>query len=434
MNNLMTIHKTMTNRAKNLIPILAACALAYTTPALASCTVELHGKGSDGNWRTISIKDRDDPLGMSDVFDGYVGFWTKFGRDARFYSQDWSGSDWNDEIEKIDFFGHCTTAQVTLYEHKDYGGWQKVITPQNNINGNSLPTGISEKASSVEVVFRDNIDSYKQRFPSVRGLSYRDVQANYVVREQSLQVALGANGTTFALDGMGSVRQWDGSKWRYVEQKGAQHWRFKGLAIHPNGLPWVVAQNNIVYRWDTAQSTWVNFDYEHKTISGAIKDIAIGADGSVFGIAMDDTVMRWEGTWWKNLEPVNAVKWKFKKLTVDKHGRPWVVAQDNLVYRWDPAQSTWVNFDYGHTTINGASKDLAAGADGTIFAISMSDNVRRWDGTYWQWVENGVHWEFKHISADAHGRPTGVGKNDMIYRWDVNAPGWLPLEPKDFWK
>jgi hypothetical protein len=148
---------------------------------------------------------------------------------------------------------------------------------------------------------------------------------------------------------------------------------------------------------------------------------------------MDDTVMRWEGSWWKHLEPADAAKWKFRNLTVDNNGRPWVVAQDNTVYRWDPAQPMWVNSDYGHTTINGASKDLAAGADGSIFAISMSDNARRWDGTYWQWVEGGHHYEFNELAVDAHGQPVGVGLSGLVYQWDANA-GWLPMHMTDFWK
>ena len=147
----------------------------------------------------------------------------------------------------------------------------RTIMPQENINGSTLPGDIREKATSIEVFFLDNIDLYKQNFPSVRAGSHRDAQGNFAAREQALQAAVGADGSTFALDGMGSVRQWHGGRWHYIEQAGGPHWRFISLAVHPNGLPWVVAQNNIVYRWDPAQATWVNSDYEHNTISGLIK-------------------------------------------------------------------------------------------------------------------------------------------------------------------
>jgi hypothetical protein len=82
MKTLKTVH--------NLIPILAACALAYTAPASANCTVELHGQGSNGKWQTMSIKENETPLGFSDEFVG--GDWIdnlarSVGRDFGAYSR-----------------------------------------------------------------------------------------------------------------------------------------------------------------------------------------------------------------------------------------------------------------------------------------------------------------------------------------------------------
>ena len=164
-------------------------------------------------------------------------------------------------------------------------------------------------------------------------------------------ISIGANGTTFGIDLNNSIWYWDGSKWESTDGMG-EH-----IAVDPEGTPWVLADDNTI---------WYGADIE---IPGLLRDIAIGAEGSVFGIGMDNAV-------WK----FNPNSLKFDQfstqhgehIAVAADGTPWIVASDNTVYRLD-----WAT---GFVEVPGLLLDIAIGADGSVFGIGMENTIWRYNG------------------------------------------------------
>jgi len=86
------------------------------------------------------------------------------------------------------------------------------------------------------------------------------------------KIAVGANGSLWKLEGSAvggrQIYQWSDANWKKIGTKG-----FTALAIDPNGVPWAVDNQRILYK--RTEEKW-------EFIADQIVDIAIGADKTVF--------------------------------------------------------------------------------------------------------------------------------------------------------
>jgi hypothetical protein len=159
------------------------------------------------------------------------------------------------------------------------------------------------------------------------------------------------------------------------------------------------------------------------TMLDLFSQLAIGADGSVFGIGYGDNVYGWDGSKWEYWEPAGQVDrddWEARSVSVDPHGIPWIVQKNNLeVFRWDPAQSTWVS---GY----GPMLDISIGANGTPCGIAVDTVVRCWNGTSWGHPA-GAHGSGEQIAVSADGLPWIVASDNTVWRYDANAPGFISV-------
>ena len=135
-----------------------------------------------------------------------------------------------------------------------------------------------------------------------------------------LDIAIGADGSIFGLALDNTVRKWDGNWWQHIEP----HPLADHIAVDPNGNPWLLDSDQHPWRWSPG---------EFAQVGGGLLDIAISADGSIFGLALDNTVREWDGNWWQHVHP------DFKAIAIgaDPSGNPWVVGLTGALYRWDPA-------------------------------------------------------------------------------------------------
>ena len=94
---------------------------------------------------------------------------------------------------------------------------------------------------------------------------------------QAAELAAGASGAVWAIgpagtgnrDG-GAVLRWDGEAWTRTSGAGI------GIAVAPDGLPWIVNRHRVLYRL-TGYGAWVR-------VAGRARGVSIGADGSVWTI------------------------------------------------------------------------------------------------------------------------------------------------------
>ncbi len=128
-------------------------------------------------------------------------------------------------------------------------------------------------------------------------------------------IAIGADGTIFALDTNGSVYKYNtgSKKFKQFVSSGT----YDKISVSAFGVPWVVDSNNIIYRYD-------GDSFEKLSgVSDKAVDIGIGADGSVF-IAAKDTgdLKRWNDS---NQDFDDLSNGQGNRLTVSPEGRPWYI-------------------------------------------------------------------------------------------------------------
>lgn|GEM_PF-3404537 len=219
---------------------------------------------------------------------------------------------------------------------------------------------------------------------------------------QLSEIAVGSEGSVFGIDLSGTVREWDGQSWQAVHGAGTH------IAVDHMGNPWVLDTGRHPWRWDPDSGGFIE-------VGGGLLDIAAGADGSVFGIALDNTIRKWDGTWWQHVLPASASHLQFTYITVDNQGNPWVLDTDRHPWRYSLGDIA---------KLGGGLLDIAAGADVTVFGIALDNTVRKWDGTWWQPV-NGAG---DHIVVDPSGNPWVVAQNNTVWRWDSAAGGFVEVK------
>ena len=118
---------------------------------------------------------------------------------------------------------------------------------------------------------------------------------------------------------------------------------------------------------------------------GAARDIAIGADGSVWVIGLDPApggngLHRWQYGQWQRNDGGGV------RVAVGPDGQPWVVQANGNVLRrsgpyWNP--------------LPGNASDIAVGSDGTAWIIGAeaaggNAGILRWTGGNWARVDGAA--------------------------------------------
>lgn len=146
-------------------------------------------------------------------------------------------------------------------------------------------------------------------------------------------------------------------------------------------------------------------------VGGAAKDIATGADGSIWaigtnsvGAGSDFGIYKWDGSTWQN-QGGGAVR-----IAVASNGQPWVVNSAGQIFRREG--TGWVQMP-------GGAKDIATGADGSVWVIgtnlvgAASDfGIYQWDGSAWQNKGGGG----VQIAVSRDSQPWVVNSRGQIFR------------------
>ncbi len=180
------------------------------------------------------------------------------------------------------------------------------------------------------------------------------------VRGQAQDIAVGANGEIFVVADDNVVWRWrrEGSGWS--RRSGL----IQRIAVDPKGSHWGVAEDGRTYRMS---GLW------WRQIDGLAQDIAIGGDGTIIKTNQDDSLARWDkfsGRW-------KLITGSGKRIAVGPKGKPWVVKADGSLARYDGRE--W-------QTLPGHATDIAIGPKGSVFIID-ADGLRQWDKKESRWLD-----------------------------------------------
>jgi hypothetical protein len=170
------------------------------------------------------------------------------------------------------------------------------------------------------------------------------------------------------------------------------------------------------------------FDTYPKVTTTTAKDIAVGANGSVWiidttPIGSDFGIRRFNGTSFLNGNAFDATV-DFDaavRIAVLPDGRPMVVNSGGGIF----IRNSDSAFFGGWTQICGAAKDIGAGADGSVWVIGAgagNQPVFKWNGRFdcaaWD-MSNG---SAVRVSVAADGKPWVVQNDGSIWRRSTSMP------------
>jgi hypothetical protein len=140
---------------------------------------------------------------------------------------------------------------------------------------------------------------------------------------------------------------------------------------------------------------------------GGARDIAVGANGSVWAIGTNPVpggygIYHWTGSGWAGV-PGGAVT-----IGVDPNGNPWVINSAHHIFR--RIGTSWI-------AAPGSANDLAIGANGSVWVIGTSPvpggyGIYQWTGSGWAGVPGGA----VTIAVAPNGSPWVINSAHQICR------------------
>ena len=105
---------------------------------------------------------------------------------------------------------------------------------------------------------------------------------------------------------------------------------------------------------------------------------------------------------------------------MDTGGRPWMVDDQNKIYRYDVNSNSW-------QMLPGLGVDIAAGGDGSIWVLGVGRtaggySIFKWDNTTQNWT--AMSGAGVRIAVEKSGSPWVVNENGDIFRYDLQSGAW----------
>ncbi|MBF0235251.1 MAG: right-handed parallel beta-helix repeat-containing protein [Desulfamplus sp.] len=139
---------------------------------------------------------------------------------------------------------------------------------------------------------------------------------------------------------------------------------------------------------------WTLFD-------GELKQVSVGADGSVWGVKEDSQILR---------RDVSSDSWvvvdgELNQISVGSAEQIWGVHETGMVFKWETDH--WIQ-------INGELKQVSVGADGSVWGVKEDSQILRRDVSSDSWVV--VDGELNQISVGSAEQIWGVHETGMIFK------------------
>jgi pathogenesis-related protein 1 len=160
----------------------------------------------------------------------------------------------------------------------------------------------------------------------------------------------------------------------------------------PDTVGWGTTFANQVYRF-----TFPGYG----SVPGTLSQVSIGADGDVWGVDPNYTVLRWTGSQWQQVPGK-----QLQQISVRNAQEVWGVDTANNLFRWNG--SAWQEPQPSKLIY------VSVGGDGTLVGINDASDVFRLDGS--TWTKFGDQ-KLKRVSVTNAQTIVGIGIDDKLYRW-----------------
>jgi len=144
-------------------------------------------------------------------------------------------------------------------------------------------------------------------------------------------------------------------------------------------------------------------------VTGALKQVSVGAPQHVWGVNASDDIFRRDGNIWTNITG------KLKQISVGCDGKVWGVNANNAVIRRDG--SAW-------TQVTGVLTQISVGNELNVWGVNASNDIFRYDGSS-GWTN--ITGKLTHVSAGCDGSVWGVNASNQVFRWDAPNNRWLSV-------
>ncbi|BDW88331.1 hypothetical protein MACH01_10980 [Thalassospira tepidiphila] len=235
------------------------------------------------------------------------------------------------------------------------------------------------------------------------------------------RIAIGKDGSIFALDSDGNVLRWSNSRRDFESFPGS----LVRIAVDPEGTPWGISNLGRVFfnsgaKWEQvldatasniaigsggtvviadASGTLFKFDETRKRfnrIQGTGVDVAVSPEGDVWVINADGFVQRCDDF------PCKLLPQKASDISIGPDGRVWIVSEQGRLMRLKEDGSTFEVV----TTLGQEPRDVASGPNGLPWFVATDGSV--FASSYFERDES----EDRMIAARSSGDTVGTGASE----------------------
>lgn len=274
---------------------------------------------------------------------------------------------------------------------------------------------------------------------------------------------IGPEGTAFVVDDQKKLWRFDANVKHWEELNGES----THVAVGPSGTPWVTRENGEILaasffdelpesKVNTVSAAMANAEkfnqdqtapsssgepasgggkfalgsnpnegLDFQKLVGTPRELAIGAEGSVFGINFDGSILRWNN----GRNTFLGFPGQFNHIAVSPKGHPWGVTVKGEVFRHDGIEWRMVN--------NITASDIAIGYNGTVMVIGplnilykYNEGVQRFDPLSGPTEEDPLPMGSR-IAVDPLGEPWVILADGYVARCKKQLCSRIEMQARD---
>lgn len=261
-------------------------------------------------------------------------------------------------------------------------------------------------------------------------------------------IAADVDGSVWTLNGDEQLAKFNPAKQTWEVQDINPPAGIKRFALDAEHLPWIIDAEEKVQRFDG--KSWTRFP------EIAAADLALGPDGTAFVVDTEQSLWRWDrlGKRWERLNGAASA------VAAGPRGIPWVIRTGGQIFasgffdEMPDSQVATVSLAMANATkastqnrtssfgpqvvgtaaagggalqgnsnealvfqkLAGAPRELAIGADGSVFAVNFDSALLRWNNGQNKFL--GFPGQFTRIAVAPDGKPWGVTSKGEVFRHD----------------
>ena len=148
------------------------------------------------------------------------------------------------------------------------------------------------------------------------------------------------------------------------------------------------------------------------TAPGSLRQISVGADGTVWGLNSNNSIYRWDTV----LQTWDWIPGSLAQIYVGNATSVWGLNSAGAIYQFNTSAQTWVQAP-------GSLAQLSIGSDGDVWGINGAGEAYHYVGApqYWQGIGGVI---LAQISVGFDGAVWATAPGGQIYRFNPELSAW----------